>query len=110
MHVCPALNHLPLALYPFSNDRATVERIVDANLAGGVAVNDTLVHFAVDTLPFGGIGPSGMGQYHGFEGFLEFSKLRPVFTNPRLSLLSLFYPPYKPRHRRILDVMLRFGR
>jgi hypothetical protein len=51
-----------------------------------------------------------MGQYHGFEGFVEFSKMRPVFTSPRLSLLSLFYPPYKPRHRRLVDLLLRWGR
>jgi hypothetical protein len=51
-----------------------------------------------------------MGQYHGFEGFVEFSKLRPVFTNPRLSLLQLFYPPYRSRHRRLIDALLRWGR
>jgi len=51
-----------------------------------------------------------MGQYHGYEGFVEFSKMRPVFTSPRLSLLRLFYPPYGPRHRRLLNALLRWGR
>lgn len=56
------------------------------------------------------LGASGMGQYHGYEGFVEFSKMRPVFTSPRLSLLRLFYPPYGPRHRRLLNALLRWGR
>jgi coniferyl-aldehyde dehydrogenase len=94
----------PLALYPFSNDRATVERIVDANLAGGVAVNDTLVHFAVDTLPFGGIGPSGMGAIHGKAGFDTFSKLLPVFRQSRWAATDLLRPPYKG----VVDRLVRF--
>ena len=48
-----------------------------------------------------------MGQYHAYEGFLEFSKLRPVFTNPRLSLLKWFYPPYTRRHQRLINLLLR---
>ena len=59
-------------------------------------------------MPFGGIGSSGMGHYHGREGFLEFSKLRPVFKNPRLSMLHLFYPPYKGWQRRVLDAMIKY--
>ena len=59
----------PLALYPFSDDKATVEKILQHTLAGGVSVNDTLFHFAISDLPFGGIGPSGMGAYHGRAGF-----------------------------------------
>src|SRR5690606_13633649 len=59
----------PLALYPFSDDRASVERILRSTLAGGVTVNDTLVHFGIDGLPFGGVGASGMGAYHGRAGF-----------------------------------------
>lgn len=94
----------PLALYPFSNDRATVERIVDATLAGGVAVNDTLVHFAVDTLPFGGIGPSGMGAIHGKAGFETFSKLLPVFHQSRWAATDLLRPPYAG----FVDRLVRF--
>ena len=59
-----------------------------------MTINNCVFHVAQHDLPFGGTGASGMGHYHGHEGFLEFSKLRPVFTNPRLSLLHLFYPPY----------------
>jgi len=94
----------PLALYPFSNDARTVERIVDATLAGGVAVNDTLVHFAVDTLPFGGVGPSGMGAIHGKTGFDTFSKQLPVFHQSRLAATDLLRPPYKG----FVDRLLRF--
>jgi coniferyl-aldehyde dehydrogenase len=94
----------PLALYPFSNDARTVERIVDATLAGGVAVNDTLVHFAVDTLPFGGVGPSGMGAIHGKTGFDTFSKQLPVFHQSRLAATDLLRPPYKG----FVDRLVRF--
>lgn len=94
----------PLALYPFSNDRATVERIVDANLSGGVSVNDTLVHFAVDTLPFGGIGPSGMGAIHGKTGFDTFSKLLPVFRQSHWAATDLLRPPYTG----FVDRLVRF--
>jgi hypothetical protein len=69
-----------------------------------------MLHVAQHDLPFGGTGASGMGHYHGWEGFQEFSKLRPVFSAPRLSLLHWFYPPYGARHRRILDLLLRFAR
>jgi coniferyl-aldehyde dehydrogenase len=94
----------PLALYPFSNERATVERIVDATLPGGVTVNDTLVHFAVDTLPFGGSGPSGMGAIHGQAGFDAFSKLLPVFRQSRLAATDLLRPPYTG----FVDRLVRF--
>jgi coniferyl-aldehyde dehydrogenase len=94
----------PLALYPFSNDRATVERIVDATLPGGVTVNDTLVHFAVDTLPFGGSGPSGMGAIHGRAGFDTFSKLLPVLHQSRWAATDLLRPPYTG----FVDRLVRF--
>jgi coniferyl-aldehyde dehydrogenase len=85
----------PLALYPFSNARATVERILAGTLAGGVSVNDTLLHFGVHGLPFGGIGPSGMGAIHGRAGFDTFSKLLPVFRQSRFAGSDLIRPPYR---------------
>jgi coniferyl-aldehyde dehydrogenase len=100
----------PLGFYVFTNDRVREEKLLYSTISGGVTINNCMLHVAQHDLPFGGVGASGMGHYHGFEGFLEFSKLRPVFKNPRLSLLSMFYPPYTPRHRRTLDLLLRFWR
>ena len=77
---------------------------------GGVTVNNCMLHVAQHDMPFGGIGASGMGHYHGHEGFLEFSKLRPVFRNPRLSLLHLFYPPYTNMHRRVMELLIKYKR
>ncbi|MCJ0826414.1 coniferyl aldehyde dehydrogenase [Luteimonas sp. 50] len=85
----------PLALYPFSRDRATVERILAQTSSGGVTVNDTLVHFGVHDLPFGGIGPSGMGAIHGKAGFDAFSKQLPVFRQSRLAASDWIKPPYR---------------
>ncbi|WP_133500163.1 coniferyl aldehyde dehydrogenase [Cognatilysobacter terrigena] len=84
----------PLAMYPFSTLRATIERLVDGTLAGGVTVNDTLLHFGAQGLPFGGIGPSGMGAIHGQAGFDTFSKLLPVFQQRRFAVTDLLKPPY----------------
>jgi coniferyl-aldehyde dehydrogenase len=100
----------PLGFYVFTNDKATEEKLLYSTISGGVSINNCMLHVAQHDMPFGGIGASGMGHYHGYEGFLEFSKLRPVFTNPRLSLLHLFYPPYTARHRRLLDLLIRFKR
>jgi len=94
----------PLALYPFSNDRAIVERILAATLAGGVSVNDTLLHFGVHGLPFGGIGPSGTGAIHGRAGFETFSKLLPVFRQSRFAASDWIKPPY----RGFVDRIVRF--
>jgi coniferyl-aldehyde dehydrogenase len=76
-------------------------------MSGGVSVNDTLLHVAQHDLPFGGVGPSGMGHYHGREGFETFSKLRPVFYQSRFSLLKLLAPPYGKRVDRVLDLLLQ---
>jgi coniferyl-aldehyde dehydrogenase len=93
----------PLALYPFSDDAHNVEKIIDAALAGGVTVNDTLLHFGAHDLPFGGIGPSGIGAIHGRTGFDTFSKLLPVFRQRRFAGSDLLKPPY----RGFVDRMVR---
>ncbi|MEJ7599746.1 MAG: coniferyl aldehyde dehydrogenase [Kofleriaceae bacterium] len=97
----------PLGFYVFTNDEASEHQLIYSTSSGGVTINNCMLHVAQHDLPFGGAGASGMGQYHGHEGFLEFSKLRPVFTNPRVSILSMFYPPYKNRHRKILDLLIK---
>jgi len=96
----------PLGFYVFTDDQATEEKLLYRTISGGVTINNCILHVAQHDLPFGGSGASGMGQYHGPEGFLEFSKLRPVFTQPRFSLLQWFYPPYTSRHRRLINLLL----
>jgi coniferyl-aldehyde dehydrogenase len=100
----------PLGLYFFTNDAATEEKLLYGTISGGVTINNCVFHVAQHDLPFGGVGSSGMGQYHGHDGFVEFSKMRPVFSNPRISALSLFYPPYNWRHTWLFDLLLRFKR
>jgi coniferyl-aldehyde dehydrogenase len=97
----------PLALYTFSNDRSTTERVLGGTTSGGATVNDTMLHVAQDALPFGGVGPSGMGVYHGREGFDAFSKLRGVYYQRRFNGLSLLKPPYGERFARLIRLMLR---
>ena len=94
----------PLALYHFDNDRARTERVLERTIAGGVTINDTLLHFAQSELPFGGVGASGMGHYHGREGFLAFSKQKPVLYQARYSGMSLMRPPY----RKVADFLVKF--
>lgn len=84
----------PLALYPFSNKHATIQTLLDRVMSGGVSVNDALFHVGQTDLPFGGVGESGMGHYHGHEGFNTFSKLRPVFYQASFSAVKFLWPPY----------------
>jgi len=89
----------PLALYPFGYERAAIERILANTLAGGVTVNDSLIHFAVNALPFGGVGASGMGAYHGRAGFDAFSKQLPILWQSRRAGSDLLKPPYSKVER-----------
>jgi coniferyl-aldehyde dehydrogenase len=97
----------PLALYHFDLDRRRTEHVLDSTIAGGVSVNDTVMHIAQSSLPFGGVGASGMGHYHGREGFLTFSKQKPVFYQARWSGMSLFKPPYRGLADRIVRFLTR---
>jgi coniferyl-aldehyde dehydrogenase len=97
----------PLALYWFDDDEAGIDRALRSTHAGGVTVNDTILHVAQHSLPFGGIGPSGIGQYHGRWGFETFSKMKPVFRQSRLNGMKLFSPPYSSFARRMLALMKR---
>jgi len=94
----------PLALYLFDHDSARIEKLLENTIAGSVAINDTVLQFAQNNLPFGGVGPSGMGSYHGEAGFRTFSKDKPVFRQARWSGMSLFKPPY----RGLADRLVRF--
>ena len=98
----------PLALYYFDENRKRTQSVLDQTRSGGVCINDTLAHVAQDDLPFGGIGQSGMGAYHGETGFLTFSKVRPVFTRGRLNSTRLAWPPYgRHIHRWLYRFLLR---
>ena len=85
----------PLALYYFGANETAQNQVIHKTHSGGVCINECLLHVAVDDLPFGGIGPSGMGQYHGHEGFLTFSKAKAVLKKGRINSTQLMYPPYK---------------
>ena len=97
----------PLALYVFDHDRARIDRVLAETVSGGVTVNDTILHIAQDNLPFGGVGPSGMGHYHGHDGFLTFSKQKAVFRQSRFSGIGLFKAPYGKRFEQLIRILLR---
>jgi acyl-CoA reductase-like NAD-dependent aldehyde dehydrogenase len=97
----------PLALYVFDHDRAAVDRVLAETVSGGVTVNETILHVAQDELPFGGVGPSGMGEYHGRAGFETFSKRKAIFHQSRFNAMKLLRPPYGPRFERLLKLLAR---
>jgi len=97
----------PLALYVFDHDSGSVARVLERTVSGGATVNETLLHVGQEDLPFGGVGPSGMGEYHGRAGFDTFSKRKAVFYQPRLNLLGWFRPPYGARFERLMRMLLR---
>lgn len=97
----------PLALYYFDSGRKRVEHVMQNTVSGGASVNDTVFHAAQEGLPFGGIGPSGMGAYHGRDGFRTFSHGKGVFQQSRWTLTGLVAPPYGARFRRLLGFAIR---
>jgi coniferyl-aldehyde dehydrogenase len=98
----------PLALYLFTRDKALQDRVIKNTLSGGVCLNDCVLHAAQHDMPFGGIGNSGMGQYHGPEGFNELSKLRPVFRQALHPATALLHPPYGKVWNFVYRLMMRF--
>jgi coniferyl-aldehyde dehydrogenase len=99
----------PLAIYPFTHNKALQNFYISNVMSGGVSVNEALLHVAQHDLPFGGVGPSGMGHYHSREGFNTFSKLRPVFyQGPFSAVQLLFQPPYANKARKMLDFLIKF--
>ena len=99
----------PLALYYFGDDAGRRQRVLERTTAGGVTVNDTMWHFAHEGLPFGGVGASGIGSYHGERGFRTFSHEKPVFVQRRVALTALLQPPYGDRFERVLAVLRRLN-
>ena len=97
----------PLVLYLFARDRRIIDRVLTHTVSGGLCINDTLLHIAAEDLPFGGVGPSGMGHYHGREGFDTFSKLKPVFRRHGLGLARLLRPPHSRLHEWMERILIR---
>jgi coniferyl-aldehyde dehydrogenase len=92
-------NPRPLGLYYFGQDQTETNTVVDSTTSGGVTLNDVIFHVGQEDLPFGGIGPSGMGAYHGRDGFLEFSHKKAVYLQTNNDILALFRPPFGPKFR-----------
>jgi coniferyl-aldehyde dehydrogenase len=99
----------PLALYYFGQDKAEETKVLTRTTSGGVTVNDILWHGAHENLPFGGVGNSGMGRYHGYDGFLEFSHQKSVLRHPKLSIGALLgvVPPYTDKLRKNIERQLK---
>jgi len=98
----------PLALYWFGQERGNCERVLRSTISGGVTVNDALWHAAQENLPFGGVGASGTGAYHGEHGFLAFSHRKPIFRQARLNGFGLFRPPYGKVFEQLAGVLKKF--
>jgi coniferyl-aldehyde dehydrogenase len=97
----------PLAFYPFTKKRELADMYIERVMSGGVTVNDALFHLAQHDLPFGGVGGSGMGHYHGYEGFITFSKLRPIYYQPGFSPMEWLRPPYGNFATRFYNLLLK---
>lgn len=97
----------PLALYLFDDSRTTQNRVMEETIAGGVCINDTLFHIAQDSLPFGGVGDSGMGHYHGIYGFETLSKMKPIFKQAKYNGMELLSPPYGKLFKFMTDLLTR---
>jgi coniferyl-aldehyde dehydrogenase len=95
----------PLALYAYTKDAGTERKILDRTISGGVTINSTLVHCGQDDMPFGGVGPSGMGAYHGREGFYQFSHARAIHKRGFFSGFEFLTPPHGGKTRMLLKAL-----
>lgn len=97
----------PLALYYFGRDTTEQRKVLDRTTSGNVTINGTIMHVAQDDLPFGGVGASGIGAYHGIEGFKRLSHAKGIYEQGRWNTIELFRPPYGKLVERILNLMIR---
>ena len=97
----------PLGLYYFGRDKGEQERVLSRTTSGGVTINDVIMHVSMEDLPFGGVGPSGMGSYHGREGFETFSHARGVFTQTKINVGAMMRPPYGERIRKMVKGQIK---
>jgi len=100
----------PLAMYPYTKNAELRDYLINHVMSGGVSVNNCLLHVGQHDMPFGGVGASGMGHYHGYEGFITFSKLRPIYYQGPIDALKMFMPPYNGMTRRILNLLIRMAK
>jgi coniferyl-aldehyde dehydrogenase len=100
----------PLALYLYTGSSQVKDEVLKRTVSGGVSINDTLLHIAVEDLPFGGTGPSGLGSYHGRVGFDTFSKLKAVFERRGFAFGAMLRPPYGQLHDRMMRFLIRWSR
>ncbi|HUB84419.1 MAG TPA: coniferyl aldehyde dehydrogenase [Rhizomicrobium sp.] len=92
----------PLGLYYFGDDAQEQDRVLTRTTSGGVSVNDTIMHVSMEDLPFGGVGPSGMGSYHGIDGFKAFSHPKAVFKQAKMDVTAMIRPPYGEKIRKMM--------
>jgi coniferyl-aldehyde dehydrogenase len=97
----------PLAFYAYTHDKGLQDYYLYNIMSGGVTFNDGLIHAGQHSLPFGGVGNSGMGHYHGYDGFTTFSKMRPVFYQGPIRALNKLMPPYAGLPTKLLNFMLK---
>ncbi len=97
----------PLALYVFGNDARDIELIRTHTVSGGVCINEVIIHVAQHDLPFGGVGHSGMGAYHGKAGFERLSHMKPVFVQSKMNGLNLLLPPYGDFFKKGMALLLK---
>ncbi len=95
----------PLALYWFGKDKRKQQKVLTQSISGGVSVNDVAWHVIQEDIPFGGVGPSGMGAYHGEDGFKTFSHMKGVFFQSKFSAGKMLHPPYGPKTEKLLNMM-----
>ncbi len=96
----------PLALYHFTKDAADRDKVMQRTTAGGMTQNDTIMHVAIEELPFGGVGPSGLGSYHGHAGFKTFSHAKSIYRAGAFGGTAMLKPPYGPRLEKMINMMI----
>lgn len=99
----------PLALYYFGSANSDRQRVIKETTSGGVTINDVIMHYTMDDLPFGGVGASGMGAYHGFDGFKQFSHARSVYAQSPFDIGGMLRPPYGDAFRKMSNLLMRLS-
>lgn len=97
----------PLAIYFFDSNKDELKNVQQSTRCGGMTINDVIFHVAQDDLPFGGVGESGMGYYHGIEGLKNFSHSKSIYKQSGMDIARLFRPPYTEKYRTFIKKHLK---